>query len=112
MGAYAVTTLEELDALDPDLILAGYRAGLDNDPDYSQSDRAYWHGFLNGQVDKGHLKPSPEQAVLARAYLASQMSQQKVDSVRHGAKNFAPRSTGNSTGYPVNSSYGGRHVTA
>lgn len=30
----------------------------------------------------------------------------------HGAKNFVPRSTGNSTGYPVNSSYGGRHVTA
>lgn len=30
----------------------------------------------------------------------------------HGAKNFALSSTGNSTGNPVISSYGGRHVTA
>lgn len=100
MGAYAVTTLEELDALDPDLIVAGYRAGLDNAPDYSQGDRAYWHGFLNGQVDKGYLKPSPEQGVLAHAYLALLREQTKAGKspfqavfVRHGAKNFARKTT-------------------
>lgn len=32
--------------------------------------------------------------------------------VRHGAKNFAPRSTGYSTGNPLSSSYGGPHAAA
>lgn len=49
-----VTTLEELDALDSDLMvrgyLRGYLHGFKSTPDYTQRDRAYWHGYLNGQT--------------------------------------------------------------
>jgi hypothetical protein len=50
-----LTTIEELDALDDDLVVAGYRAGLHDTPDYTQRTQDYWHGFLNGQVDSRRL---------------------------------------------------------
>lgn len=63
----AITTLEELSALDDDAILAGYRAGMNfTQVDYTRKDQAYWHGYLNGQVDRGLAPISPEQAQLAR----------------------------------------------
>lgn len=66
----AVTTLEELDALDESLIVAGYRAGMEwEQVNYTQRDQAYWHGYLNGQVDLGKAPMSPEQEQLARAYV-------------------------------------------
>ena len=46
-----VTTLEELDALDSDLMMRDYLHGFKSTPDYTQRDRAYWHGYLNGRVD-------------------------------------------------------------
>lgn len=66
-----VTTLAELDALDDDAILAGYRAALANTPDYTRREQAYWHGYLNGEVDRGRAPISTEQAQLARAFVAS-----------------------------------------
>lgn len=64
----AVTTIAQLDALDDDLILAGYRAGLGfQEVNYTQKDQAYWHGYLNGQVDRGLAPISPEQQQLAHA---------------------------------------------
>lgn len=63
----SVTTLEELDALDPDLMLQGYRAGLGFIPvNHTVSDQAYWHGYWNGQVDTRQVPISPEQQELAR----------------------------------------------
>lgn len=59
-----ITTLEQIDALDDDLVVAGYRAGRLNLPDYTQTSQDYWHGFNNGQVDGGHAKISAEQAEL------------------------------------------------
>lgn len=65
----AVTTLEELDALDKDALLRGYNAGRANAADFSERDRGYWHGYLNGLVDGRHVThPSAEQMELARAY--------------------------------------------
>lgn len=64
----AVTTLAELNALDDDAILAGYRAGMGFvDVNYTRKDQAYWHGYLNGQVDRGLAPISPEQQQLASA---------------------------------------------
>lgn len=51
-------TLADLDALDDDLVVAGYRAGLRNQPDYTQTSQDYWHGFMNGQVDGHHIPMS------------------------------------------------------
>ena len=65
-----VTTLEELDALDSDLMVRGYLHGFKTTPDYTQRDPAYWHGYLNGQVDCGAVPKSNEQAELARVYVA------------------------------------------
>jgi hypothetical protein len=66
-----ITTYEQLEALDQDLIVTGYRAGLKTQPDYTQRDQAYWHGYMNGQVDCGAMPGSPEQAQLARACVAA-----------------------------------------
>lgn len=66
----AVTTLEQLAALDGDTMLAGYLAGYHNEPNYTRREQAYWHGYLNGQVDGGYMPKSDEQAQLARAYIA------------------------------------------
>lgn len=59
-----ITTLEQVDALDDDLVVAGYRAGMRNQPDYTQTAQDYWHGFNNGQVDGKHAEPSAEQSEL------------------------------------------------
>ena len=63
-----VTTLE-LDALDSDLMVRGYLHGLKSTPDYTQRDRAYWHGYLNGQVDCKAVPISVEQQQLAHLYV-------------------------------------------
>jgi hypothetical protein len=62
-----VTTLEELDSLDSDLMVQGYRAGLGFiSINYTVKDKAYWHGYLNGQVDRGLAPISPAQQQIAR----------------------------------------------
>lgn len=60
-----ITTLEAVDALDDDLVVAGYRAGLSDTPDHTQTSQDYWHGFNNGQVDSRRCEPSIEQKILA-----------------------------------------------
>lgn len=66
-----ITTVDALNALDQDQIVAGYRAGLRNEPDYTQRDQGYWHGYMNGQVDTRRMPISPEQQALAREVVAS-----------------------------------------
>lgn len=62
-----VTTLEELDSLDSDLMVAGYLAGLGRKQvNYMQKDKAYWHGYLNGQVDSKQMPISEAQCKIAR----------------------------------------------
>ena len=74
MSAYEpVTTMEQLNALDSDAILAGYRAACGfTQTDYSRKDQAYWHGYLNGIGDKTPSTITADQREPARAYWASQ----------------------------------------
>ena len=72
MALQVIKTVEQLDALNSDLMVDGYRAGFANEPNYTQKDQGYWHGFLNGQVDGKHMLISPEQCELARVVVASQ----------------------------------------
>ena len=66
-----VTTLVDLDALNDDEILHGYRDGRKNDPEPGGNrSRAYWHGWRNGRVDGRHVAdPDPAQQQLVRLWL-------------------------------------------
>jgi hypothetical protein len=70
-----VTTLAQLDALDDDLVVAGYRAGRAETPDYTQKSQSYWHGYLNGDADIHPERTSESQRELARVYFARQRAQ-------------------------------------
>lgn len=71
----AITTVAEANALDDDAVLAGYRAGLGfMEVNYTRKDQAYWHGYLNGQVDRGDAPISTEQRELAHAYMNASLS--------------------------------------
>lgn len=71
MNIEPITTMAQLDALDQDAIVAGYLAGFGSVAvNHMRTDAAYWHGYRNGQVDRGVEPISPEQADLARQYVA------------------------------------------
>ncbi|MGC5798861.1 hypothetical protein [Sphingomonas sp. NFX23] len=63
-----VTTIAELDTLDSDEMLEGYRDGRagELEPGGNRS-RSYWHGWRNGTVDGGHQSKDDAQAALAAA---------------------------------------------
>lgn len=66
-----ILTKEQAQELDEELCVKGYLTGLkDWQPDYTQKEQAYWHGYLNGQVDCGKLPISDEQRALARDWVA------------------------------------------
>lgn len=65
-----ITTKEQALSLDDELCVKGYLVGFkDQQPDYTQKDQSYWHGYLNGQVDCGKMAPSNEQLALARDWI-------------------------------------------
>lgn len=60
-----VRTLADLDTLDRDDMLAGYRAGLCGAPEPGNlHSRAYWHGWRNGRVDAGLAEKDADQCQL------------------------------------------------
>ena len=62
-----VTELADLDRLDEDEIVAGYRDARPDDPEPGPNrSRAYWHGWRNRMREFGHLPPSSAAAELAR----------------------------------------------
>lgn len=65
----AITTKEQAEALDTNLCIEGYLAGLKSVPNYTQKEQAYWHGYMNGQVDSGKMTISEEQQMLASDYV-------------------------------------------
>jgi hypothetical protein len=71
-----ITTSAEADALDSDQVVAGYRAGWRDQPNYTRTEQAYWHGYLNGQVDSGRMEASPAQRAVAKDAVANGMFQQ------------------------------------
>ena len=69
MGEYApVTTVQDLDSLNDDEIMAGFEAGLDGAPEpYDSQTRSYWHGWRNGAVEGGHMRRDDAQRALTEA---------------------------------------------
>jgi hypothetical protein len=52
-----VSTVAELDTLDSDEIVEGYRDGRNNEPPPTGNrSKAYWHGWRNGMADAGHME--------------------------------------------------------
>lgn len=73
MTAYGspVTTVDELDDLDETEMVEGYRDGYRNEPEpQGNRSKSYWHGWRNGMIDGGHMKPDAASKALADAYLA------------------------------------------
>lgn len=57
-----VETVADLNNLDEEEIIAGYRAGLDcADEPGSDKSRGYWHGWRNAQSDRGRVPPDIHQ---------------------------------------------------
>lgn len=65
-----ITTVEELDLLDDEEIVEGYRDGRrgELEPGGNRS-LSYWHGWRNGAVDGGHRAIDAAQTILAHNYL-------------------------------------------
>lgn len=62
-----VSTKDDLENLDQDEMVEGYRAGLEGTAEPgSDKSRAYWHGWRNGMADKGRLPFDGAMARLAR----------------------------------------------
>ncbi|AZW14229.1 hypothetical protein CS344_20155 [Bordetella bronchiseptica] len=67
---HPVRTKADLDLLDHDEIVQGYREGLAGAAQPgSDKSRSYWHGWRNAQVDRGWAKPDDAQCQLAREYV-------------------------------------------
>lgn len=64
----AITTKEQAEALDDVLCTKGYRHGLRDTPDTTQTEQAYWHGYFNGQVDGGYMEMTEDMLLLAEDY--------------------------------------------
>lgn len=65
-----VATLADLDALNDNDIVSGYREFRPGDPEPGLNrGRAYWHGWCNAARDKGHREACPESRRLAHEYV-------------------------------------------
>lgn len=65
-----VSTLDDLDSLNDDEIVAGYREWRKGDPQPGPNrGRAYWHGWMNAARDHGEQPISPEARELAHVWL-------------------------------------------
>lgn len=71
MRRVPVCTLGELFQLNPAEIEEGYKDGLDGLPCGDNRSRAYWHGWRNAMVDRGHAEKDAYQAVLAHEVVRS-----------------------------------------
>lgn len=67
-----VSTLEELDSLDPAEIMEGYVSAERGDPEPGQNrGKSFWHGWCNRMRDIGVLPQTPETKQLTKEYIAS-----------------------------------------
>jgi ribosome modulation factor len=62
-----VSTKSDLECLDEDEMVSGYRDGLNGGSEPgSDKSRSYWHGWRNGMTDKGFNPGDEAQASLAQ----------------------------------------------
>lgn len=66
-----VATLSDLEKLDADEMLDGYRAGLAEEPQPgSDKSKSFWHGWRNGMMDRGKLPHDRASTQLCQEYVA------------------------------------------
>lgn len=71
-GYQPINKLADLDLLDMDECVAGYRAGfngLETEPGSDKS-KSLWHGWRNAMFDKGKLEPDAAWHALLREAIA------------------------------------------
>lgn len=66
-----VSTTAALQTLNSDEIYEGYLDGFDGELCGDNRSRSYWHGWRNGMIDKGLLKPDWASMMLVKEYVAS-----------------------------------------
>jgi len=64
-----VATLEDLETLNSDEVMEGYRDGMRNERCGDNRSRSFWHGWKNGMTDFGHMERDWASAELARRYV-------------------------------------------
>ena len=71
-----VMTLADLQTLDNDDVVEGYKDGLDGNPEPGNNrSRSYWHGWRNGATDGHHRETDLPQRELAKVvYARSRMN--------------------------------------
>ena len=69
VGKGEIDTLEKLNALDQEEVVAGYMGGWDDPSLPIGKSPGYMHGWLNAQVDKGRMKSSEAMRRLANEYV-------------------------------------------
>jgi hypothetical protein len=70
-----VTTLDDLNSLDEDEVIAGYRDYQKGDPEPGANrGRAYWHGWMNAARDHGERPATIAARQLAHEYLKARRS--------------------------------------
>jgi hypothetical protein len=68
-----VSSLDDLNSLDEEEVLAGYRDYKRGDPEPGPNrGRAYWHGWMNAARDDGERPTTTDTRQLAREYLRAQ----------------------------------------
>lgn len=73
MSEYApLRTKVELETINDDECVAGYRAGLQGDREPgSDKSRSFWHGWRNGMMDSKRMPHDADAAALARDYVGT-----------------------------------------
>lgn len=73
MSEYApISSKAELAFVDESDCMAGYLSGLENSPHPgSDKSKSFWHGWRNGMMDKGNLRPDAASENLAREVVRS-----------------------------------------
>lgn len=83
MSFEPVSTLEDLDNLDSDEIVQGYRDWRQGDPEPGENrGRAYWHGWMNAARDHYQSPPTWASGELARRYLERERNVRHANSRR------------------------------
>jgi ribosome modulation factor len=70
MRNFPARSIGDVDTMDSDAVLRGYRAGLVGGPE--PQDRDEWHGWRNGMVDSGRRQPDENQRRVARQHKEQQ----------------------------------------
>jgi hypothetical protein len=79
MNFAPVSTLADLDSLDQDLIVEGYRSAERGDPEPGPNrGRSFWHGWKNRMMDLGVIEHDEASRALAREFVAAHKNGKRI----------------------------------